>query len=889
MHHTPPDWLETLFERFMDPYLFQGVYGDLCEDYHHNYQLRGKHYANFKILLNTIGYMRHFRLLNFDKDSTGGLTIWFNYFKASFRNLIRYKTNTAISIVGLTVSFIAAIAIYLYAQFESTFDQFHDDYSNIYRVTHDFTNAAAVSTYAQTFYGLREALITEIPETLTTTTLFSINGVIRRDTEIFTESNMTLTTPEFFEIFGFNLKSGQPEELSNPDVVMLSEEAAYKYFGRTDILGETLEMQNIFGSTWRARVAGVYDNLPRNTHIQTDILLPLTKLENLVTLGQLPQVNFTVYQFKWRWLGFNTYARFKKDSNLDFIDNRLNEIVSENRREINSQLNQEHQVWLQPIASIHTTPDIRSEITPATDIKLINAFKLIALITLTIAWINYINITTARSITRAKEVGIRKILGSHKSQLRTQFLIEAFIINSMAALVALLLFVPVSPYIEEMVGTQFFSGLGYNTDFILLIGTVVLVGTFLSGLYPAFVLSNYRPIQVLKGKLKYSSQGVRLRRILVILQLVFSLFLISAVFIVQSQMSFMINHNLGVDIDRTILLNGPGNEINNEAYTSRMETMRNRLSEIAGVEKITISSMVPGIESFWRGSTESRNGEEAGIFLHRANVDENYLDLFDIPVIHGRNFDPSYGNDKNGIIINELAAQNIGFPDPSKALGNKIYFTNNQIFEIIGIVGNFYQRGVRFAFEPRTFQLDTALVGNFISIRFNTNNPNQLLSEAELIYKSAFPDSPYNGRFLDEVFNEQYDYEEKFRNIFTAFTSVALVVACLGLVGLASYLLNQKSKEVSIRKVMGARTSTLFILLNKEYILISLVSLILTTPLIVFLMREWLSNYANRIEFQLYMFVLPFFIILTVILVITLGYTLRVVKANPAVTLREDG
>lgn len=889
MKNSPPRWLERLLERFLDPHLFNGVYGDLVEAYNENIAKKGTAFANWIFFLSTLGFFRYFNLLSLNfHNSSNSAIILLNYCKTSTRNLARNKENTAISLIGLIVSFIASIAIFQYTNFENSYDQFNPDHNRIYRVSHNFKNASSQLNYASTFYAVQEAL-EEIPEIEVGIHFSDMAGVIKKENELFPEENFIITSPEYFKLFGVKILEGNVDDLADPSTIMLSQKMAQKYFGNKNAIGESLEVRGVFAQNWMVKVSGVFEDIPPNSHIKAELIIPSNKLLRFIENGEVFGQDIPANVVKWRWLQFHTYVKLHPNADLSKVTDKANEIVETNRKEINAQLNQEHSVWLQPISSIHTTTGIQSEPTPTNDIRLIHLFNLIGMIILLIAWINYINITTARAVTRSKEVGIRKILGSHKSQLRVLFLLEAFILNASALVLALLILRPIYPIIEELVEIQFFTGIGYDFEIMRNMVLSILIGSLLSGLYPAFVLSGYQPIQVLKGKMKYSLQGVRLRRILVVLQLVFSLFLISSLFIVQRQMDFMANHSLGIALDQTIVIDAPAGETNSSSYMSRLESLQNELENIPGVFSTTVSSMVPGIESFWRGSTESRNGEEAGIFLHRANIDEDYMSLYGLNFIAGRNFDRSFGSDKNAMIVNELTAQNLGFNSPEEALNEQVYFTGEQSFTIIGVVNNFYQRGVQFAFEPRTFQLDTARVGQFISIKFETTQLSDLNRNIEAVYSATFPGSPFNSRFLDEVFQTQYDSEKRFRNLFTSFTAVALVVACLGLIGLASYLLNQKNKEVSIRKVLGAKNSSLFLTLNKEYLVISIISFLVTLPLIIYLMQEWLNNYANRIDLELVMFIYPFLIILSIILLITLRFTLKVISANPAVVLREDG
>ncbi|MDN5203077.1 ABC transporter permease [Fulvivirgaceae bacterium BMA10] len=886
---TPPKWITKLLERFLDPYLFNGIYGDLLEDYHDNLQTGKRAQANRIFVLSAMGFIRYHSLLNFQgkNQNTTSMDIWINYFKSSIRNLTKNKRNTFISLLGLVVSFITAVAIFQYCYFESSYDTFHSQSKNLYRVSHIFTNSSNTSQHATTFFAAKDAMSNEIAEIEKATHIFNVTGIIKKDQEVYEEDNVIFTTPQFFEMFGFSLIQGNYQDLEDPDVIMLPQSIALKYFGDEDPLGKILEIQNMFGENWEMKVAGVFEDFPANSHLKTSIMLPMSRLIHTGEAGNIFGNAITFDQVKWRWLSFHTYMKLTEGADIDGVTESANKIVERNRAPVNAQLNQKHAIWLQPVNEIHTTTGIEMEPFPTIEKKVITLFLLIGIFILLIAWINYVNISTARAVTRGKEVGIRKVMGSYKSQLRMQFLLEPFILNVAALVLAITALVPLIPFLESITDVPFFTSVLDNHLLIGLVIGIVALGSVLSGAYPAFILSNYETIEVLKGKFGFSSKGVMLRRVLVVVQLIFSIFLVASLLVVQSQMQFMLDHELGVNIDRVILIDGPVNEVNNDNYEGKMETLKNELLAISGVQTVSTSSLVPGIENIWRGSTESRNGEEAGVFLHRGFIGYNYMDLYDIQLLAGRNFDRDFETDRTALIVNELTVKNLGFESPQAALDEEIHFTDGS-FKIVGVVSNFYQRGVQFAFEPMTFQLDTANTGNYLSVKVATSELNHVAVSIEAAYKNIFPDSPYQSRYVDDIFQAQYTSEQRFRNLFTSFTLVALIIACLGLIGLSSHLMNQKLKEVSIRKVLGAANSQLFVILNKEYVLVGIVSFVLTVPLIMILMQQWLDNYQNRITVHLGFYLVPFFVVMGIILITTLGYTLKVIKTNPAVTLKEE-
>ncbi len=882
----PPRWIEKLLRRFIDPSLYDEVHGDMLEDYHYNVKHGGITAAKWKFILSAAGYFRYMHLLRFNRSThnSTSMDIWKNYFISSYRNLARNKRYTAISLLGLVVGFASAIAILQYAFYESSYDSFHGE--PIFRLTHTFTNNSGVSEGASTLMAMKEALLSEVPEVNKVTHFLSTGGTVKVQEEIYSGENIVGAAPDFFDVFRFRILGGNAVELDNPDVIFISESTASKYFGPEDALNQVVEMQGIFGQTWDARVGGVFEDIPMNSHLRIDIIFSETKILTAFREGNFFG-NITFQEIPWRLLGFPTYVILEPGASHEQVISKANELIAINREAINKELDQKHEVWLQPVSEIHTTPGIQSEMSPTNDRKVILLFTFIAIFILAIAWINYINMATARSVTRGKEVGVRKVLGSHRKQLRNQFLLEAFILNAFGLFLSLLLVIPAAPYLEEIVGVRFFHTMWTNSELIIFIIGVLFLGSFVSGIYPAFTLSNFDCLEVIKGKLKYSSKGVILRRILVVSQFVFSIFLIAALLIVQSQMNFMLNHNLGISIDRTFLVSASGGASEPDNYPSKMRALVNEFMEIPGVESVSVSSIVPGIVNQWRNSTERRTGEGAGLFIHRSIIDENFMDLYEIDIIAGRNVSKSFANDGQSLIVNETTRKRLGYNSPEDILNEKIYFAGLE-YNVIGVVDDFYQRGAHFAYEPMSFQLDTTLTGGFISIKFNTGNLRDLLSGIEDKFKSAFPDAPYNGRFLDTIFQNQYTAEFRFRNLFTIFSTIALLIACLGLAGLSSYIINQKMKEISIRKVLGASGSNLFVLLNKEYLVISILAFLGAGPAIYFLSPVWLQNFENRINVHPGFYIVPLVIITSVVLLTTISYTLRAIHVNPSRMLKEE-
>ncbi len=881
--NTPPRIIHGLLRWLIRSELFPGVYGDLLEEYHGKVQKTSRSRANLWFLLAGLGFVR-FPILFSKKENYPVMNTWNNYFKISFRNLLRHKANTAISLVGLVVSFTACLAMMQYITFEKSYDSFQNE--SLYRVTHQMTTAASTNLNANSFYAVAADLKDQVPEIEDAlnlmaggTAIFHINdSTIRQDELIF-------STPNFFEIFNFTLLEGALTD--DPSSIAISESVADRLFPSGSVIGRQVEMGGLLGQDVQMRIGAVYKDLPINTHVRAKVIVPMPKLVSIAEEAQFFGPNLSIEQVRWLWLSFQTYVRLSDGAEVALVEEKANQVVETNRKERNEQVGQKHVVFLHPVSDVHTTANVTNEMSPSNDLSIINLFTIVAVAVLIIGWINYINLSTARSMNRGREVGIRKVLGSGTLQLKIQFQTEAFILNIIAFIVALVLVVLVGPSLEELTGVAFFSTFYDN---YLLLGSalfVMIIGSFLSGFYPAQILSRFRPVEILKGKFSNSGKGVFLRRILVGLQFAFTLFLLSGLMVVHRQMSFMLDHDLGIDISSTVIISNPPNAAPTEEFTSEMTTLRTEISQLAGVNNVAISSMAPGIPIGWSTSTQNTDPKHPQIFINRATIDHNFMELYRIPLIAGRIFDKRFGTENGNVVVNLNTVEQLGFSTPEDALGYDMEVINGT-FRIVGVVDNFHQQGVQFAINPIMFHLDSALTGGFLTLKVEPSRLQEVMGQAQQLYQKFFPRAPYEQRIVEDVYADQYNSEARFRSLFGIFTSVAIIIAILGLLGLASFLLNQRLKEICVRKVLGARLGGLFVILNKEYFIICSVAFTLSIPFAVYMMKEWLNGFENRIELNMFYFILPLLITLTLIVLSTFRQTLKVLQTNPAQILKEE-
>ncbi|MEP5611936.1 MAG: ABC transporter permease [Cyclobacteriaceae bacterium] len=886
----PPSLISWLLRRFLHPDLLNGIYGDLLEEYNSNLSNQAVWKANFNFLRSGLGFIRFPTLLQVSNPKNHKtMNLWNNYLKFSIRSISRNKVNTAVSIAGLVVSFMASIAILQYVQFEKSYDDFHSASDRLFRATNSMTTSSGTTLNAATFYAAKEDLVNEIPEVVSTAQVFVSNSaLLKKDEQSILEENVLFVTPEFFELFNFPMVGGTMDSSPNPNSIYLSRKASEKLFPAGDYLNKTLEVSGVLGQIWTATISGVFDDLPVNTHINADVIFPVNKLINIATEAQFFGPNLPFEQVRWRWLSFHTYLRIDDEADYAQVELKANQLVDQYRSELDTRLNQNHDVILQPLTTIHTTAGIETELSPVNNLSIINLFMVVAICILVIGWINYINLNTAKSVSRAKEVGIRKVLGSGTLQLKVQFQLEALFTNVISLILAFALLWPISSFLEDISGVEFFSSFFENSRLILILIGSVLLGSFLSGLYPSQVLSNYKSIDVLKGRLKNSSKGVSLRRMLVGVQFVFTLFLMSGLMVVHNQMSYMVGHDLGIDISKTIVIETPASLFNTEGFTGKMTSLKNELGQLAGVTDVSIGSLMPGLVNNWRNSTEDTDSDKAGIFIHRATVDHEYFDLYGIELLAGRLFNRSFGKEEGNILVNLNSVQKLGYASPENAVGEDITFAGVR-HEIVGVVDDFYQRGVQFALEPFSFNLDTALSGGNIALKLDSKEQlSKSLEKMETVFTQTFPDAQFQSQIVEDVFMAQYENEQRFRTLFSIFTSIAVIIAILGVLGLASFILNQRIKEICVRKVLGAKSSSLFVILNKEYFLINAVSFAITIPLSIYFMRNWLQEFENRIELGFLYFILPFLITLVIVIISTLGHTMKVIKTNPATILKEE-
>ena len=795
-----------------------------------------------------------------------------NYLTIAYRNLLKHKIFSFINIAGLAIGLTACLLIFQYVYFELSYDRFHTQKSRLFRVTHE--------EYATTTMTLAGQMQQALPEVVRATRVWPREGTIRvqlgEEKRAFQEKNIFYTDANFLRMFSFPLRFGQSgEALAPPYSVVLTLATAQKYFGRVDesVLGETLTVNNMFGQT-DYQVRGILEPLPANSHLSFDLLFSFDRQESeaLRSMGMS------------EWNALYTYALLSPEATASSAEEKLNALVRQHDSSDHPEL-----LRLQPLSSVYFS-DFAVDTGPIGDQQTVYIFASVAVFMLLIAWINYINLATARAVERSREVGIRKAVGGQRSELIWQFLWEVILFSLISGIAALTLFQATLPLFSQLLNKRLAAlSILYEPTFWIFFLALLLAGALLSGIYPAFVLSSYQPISVLKGKLTHSSSGIILRKGLVIIQFAASVALIGSTFVVYQQLHYMREKDLGVDLNRMVYIEAPTQaggealEENGERLSSFKQTIR----RLSSVQQVARSSFVPG-----NGYNYSTQAQRQPDRLAEAPdyavlyVDAQYLPLYDVALLAGRYFSDGR-TEGNNLIINQTALRQLGFTRAEEAVGNTIYMGYAEGPQrIIGVVEDYHNESLHAPYWPLIFRYDPA--GNFSVKLASDSDVTAAVAQLEAVYNDLFPGNPFTYFFLDAHFDTLYRTDRQRGILFGIFASLAIFIACLGLFGLTVLTTHQKTKEIGIRKVLGASVASILRLLYRDFAGLVVMANLLALPVILGGMREWLKNYAFAIELSASSFVVPVLIV-TWVGLFTIGIqALKAAHANPVEALRNE-
>ena len=804
-----------------------------------------------------------------------------NYFKIAWRNIIRQRGYSAINIVGLAIGIAACMLILQYVSFELSYEEFHVNKDRIYRVRQDrYDNGKLSTQWVSGAYAVGNSFKDAIPE------IEDYVKLVGRDPVVVEVNNQPLqlrkvfyASGSFFKIFTYPIVAGDKNTaLKEPLTAALSETSARKIFGSTNVIGKTLQLNR--NRTYK--ITAVYKDAPANTQIKPDVLLSYATFVRLTTdsSGNGPEN-------AWLWDGCLTYLLLHKGASPAAVEKKFKPIVDKFTGDDMKRFHSAVTYFLQPLTDIHLYSHYITEPEPNGDGKTVYLLLGIAFFIAIIAWINYINLATARAISRAKEVGIRKTVGSQRRQLIVQFLSESALLNAFALLLALAIVVIAIPGFNRLSGQHLSFSLFSNIDFWLGLVALFGIGIFFSGLYPAFVLSGFKPIEVLKGRMTATTKGSLLRKALVVFQFTASLFLLIGTLAVYQQIQYMRKQSLGMNIDQTLVVREP-TVLNDSTYLRNMTALKETLNQQTSVKGVTISTSIPGEPVNWNAGGIKLVGTDEGTQKQYRviGVDHDYLKLYGIKLIAGRPFSKEFGSDDSAVIFNRRGFEQLGLNKPEDAVGKRIDFWGRQ-YTIVGVTENFHQQGLRESYEPLIFRLIPDVRG-YLSVKTPASKASQTIGQVKASWNKFFPGNTFEYFFLDDHFNEQYKADQKFGQVFGLFTSLAIIVACLGLFGLASFTTIQRTKEIGIRKVLGASVLRILKLLYQEFAVLLVIAFVIAIPVSWYVVSNWLQGYAFRIGIHWSYFMIPFIVIMMIALLTVSFQSIKAAIANPVKSLRTE-
>lgn len=816
-----------------------------------------------------------------------------SYFKTAWRNLNRSRLYSFVNIAGLSLGMAASILILQYVNFEFSYDTFNVNKNDIYRVVNDrFQEGRLVQHSTQTYSAVGRALKEDYPEVANYTRIASLSPrILITENKKSTFDGMAVDG-SFLSMFSYPLKSGDQEyALTEPTSIVLSENAANRMFGSTSdnyssILGKLIQIER---NPVPYKVTAVCANIPANSHLQFDFLVPYISLYT----GGNKFWKQAEYSFTESY--FFHYIQLKPGTNYKVFEQKLPAFSSRHFKG-NTVSGSTEKFSLQPLPKAHLYSDFQFDIAKTGSATIVWGALISAILIIMIAWINYVNLATARSMQRAKEVGVRKSSGATKTQLIFQFFNESLIANIFSVCVAVILAELLQSRFNQLVNQKlslsylFQPGL-YGRSIVLGFALLCISGILISGLYPAKMLSSFDPIVVLKGKFTSSPTGNRLRKILVVGQFAITIVLLTGAIVVYQQLKYVSNKDLGMTLSKIVVINPPDLYNADSTFILKERSFKEELRKLPQVIIAANSGRVPGSDLHKTFDVYRTNAGSANrVALSNMSVSEEFIELYGIRLLEGRNFEPSdYSFDlarATNVILNQSAVQLLGFTSEQEAIGKTLAIFESH-YTVIGVVKNFHQKSLHSPLEPVILMANYS-PHNPISVKVKPGNVANTITGIKKVYDSFFPGNIFTYQFMDETFAQQYNRDKLAGRVFAIFSGIAVMIASLGLLGLSLLATTQRSKEISIRKVLGASTGRIILLLAGDFLKLIIIAFVIATPVAALIIHRWLNNFAYRIDLDVKVFIagglLAFFVAL---LTISLQ-TARAALANPAKNLRSE-
>jgi putative ABC transport system permease protein len=798
-----------------------------------------------------------------------------NYLKVALRTLRRHPAYAAINVLGLAVGLASVVLIALWVGDELRYDRFHENADLTVRIVFDgqIPNAPP-DRFAVTSPPIAPAL-RSFPEVEAVTRLEPWDPVLRVGGRYATGDTYYAVDPGFFDVFTFPLVAGDPETaLAAPYSLVVTEDMAERHFGSADVLGRSVVLNDSLTFT----VTGVAADVPTHSHLDFDALTSRSTFDSFPDREEESEA----------WLNMNlyTYATLREGADRAAFRAKLAPLINDGMGEDLAQMGMTTELVAQPLGNIYLHSDRGAEIGPTGDSATVWAFSAIALFVLVLAVVNFINLATARSLDRAKEVGVRKTIGSGRGALVGQFLAEAVVIAGFALVVAAGLVAVALPFFNDVAGKDL--GLGVFLSPVV-VGALLLltVGVgLLAGAYPAFVLSGFRPAEVLKGTFRSGGRGVRLRQGLVVLQFAVTTALIVGTLVVFQQLDYMKSQRLGFEKERVLVLDARG--LPNGLLGQKLDVAKEAFREVPAVRSVAVSNQVPGRGTWVLIYRPEGVPEDETRRIQMVPVDHDYLATLGIELVAGRDFSPDFETEPvGGVLVNEAAVANAGWGTPEQAVGKTLEFGDGEPVPVVGVFRDYHHTSLRQAIEPLALRFMPGF-GNYVSVRLSTDEAPATIEALEQAWAEVFPGHTFDYFFLDTDYDNQYAAEARLTQIFGAFAVLAIIVACLGLFGLAAFVTAQRTKEIGVRKVLGASVLQIVVLLAKDFLALVAVAVVLAAPLAWFGLDRWLDDFAYRVELGPWLFLLGGLVALVVALATVSWKALRAATADPVRSLRYE-
>jgi putative ABC transport system permease protein len=808
-----------------------------------------------------------------------------NYLKVAWRNLIKNKVFSFINIIGLATGLTCFILITLYVTDELSYDRYNEKADRIFRINAFIRLGGSEQKLAVSSDPMGATLKKDFPQVEEYVRFYNSNGskAIKKGDEYITELAVTHADSTLFRVFTLPALYGDTKNaLNDPNTVVITESAAKKYFGSTDVVGRTIETNENNQTLYK--VTAVIKDVPHNSHFNFDFFFSMDNVE--YSFGNYLSHNFQTYLLLKPGADYREVEKMFPKYIQSYVLPQAKAAMQINSMEEFKQAGNSLEYTLMPLVKIHLYSDFFPELGVNGDIKYVYIFSVVAIFILLLACINFINLSTARSMNRAREVGIRKVLGTTRSKLIFQFLSESALTVTIAMILAVIIAWQILPLFNQLSAKSLSPSLLFSNNMLALFILLPIIVSLLAGSYPSLYLSSFNPVTVLKGKLRSGSYKSSIRSGLVIFQFATSIILIIATITVYRQLNFIQNKKLGFNKDQVLIIDGTG------VLRSGAEAFKNEVKKMPGVMNGTYAGYLPVAGSARNDNTFSKQSvfTSSNTFnMQSWRVDQEYVPTLAMEMKSGRNFSRSFGTDSSAVIINETAASMLGYADP---IGKKIYYLlDNQTntikgFEIIGVVKNFNFESMRQRIGPLCLLLGNASWST--AFRIKPGNAQSIVDEISHKWKAMATGTPFSYRFLDDAFNNMYRAEQQVGRVAIAFAILAVVIACLGLFGLATYMAEQRTKEIGVRKVLGATVNNIVLMLSRDFLLLIIIAALIAFPVAWWAMYKWLQDFEYRISIGWWIFILSGFIAVIVALFTISFQAVRAALSNPVRSLRTE-